>query len=234
MSAYFMWNGEKSTKKKYGLYVSAYPDIIVPEERLKDVTVPGRSGSLTQYEGAGVYNDYIASVECFVLSPDTIPELAAWLKGSGEVVFGNQPDVFYKARITNQIAFSQVMRGRTPMTCVINFRCAPYRYLPGGKDQQTFAVNNSVIENPGTAPSEPRIRINCTGDVTLMVRGQILDVFNVTSFIVLDTELKEAATSKLANEKMAGEFPLLYPGFNAIAWEGSVTDVRITPRWRNL
>ena len=234
MSAWFKWNGLKSTKTKYGLYVASYPDIIIPEERLKDVVVPGRSGSLTQHEGEGVYNDFVATVECFVLSPDTIPELAAWLKGSGEVVFGNQPDVFYKARIANQIAFAQVMRGRTPMTCAVNFRCAPYRYLPGGKEWQTFALPNATIENPGTAPSEPRIRINCTGDATLMVGTQIVDVFNVTSFIELDTALKEASTSKLANEKMAGEFPLLYPGPNALSWTGSVTDVRIKPRWRSL
>jgi phage-related protein len=234
VSAWFEWNGEKSTLAEYGLYVSAHPDICIPEERLKDVTVPGRSGTLTQFEGEGVYNGFIASVECFILSPDTLPAIAAWLKGSGEVVFGNQPGVFYKARVTNQIAFAQVMRGRSPLTCVVNFRCEPYRYLPDGKTPQTFSANNSVIHNPGTAPSEPSIRVNVAGGCTLMIRGQIVHLMNITSFIVLDAELKEAYTSKLANEKMVGEFPLLYPGANVISWEGGVTGVQITPRWRNL
>jgi len=234
MSAWFKWNGLKSTKTKYGLYVASYPDIIIPEERLKDVVVPGRSGSLTQHEGEGVYNDFVATVECFVLSPDTIPELAAWLKGSGEVVFGNQPDVFYKARIANQIAFAQVMRGRTPMTCVINFRCAPYRYLPSGKEQIIVQYNGTIVDNPGTAPSEPRFRVTCAGNGTLIVDDQHVDVFNITSFIVIDTALKEAYTSKLANEKMAGEFPILYPGATSIGWTGDITGVQILPRWRNL
>jgi len=234
MSAWFEWNGEKSTLPKYGLYVAVHPDIIVPEERIKSVVIPGRSGSLTQLEGGGVYNDFVASVDCFVKSPATIPALAAWLKGAGEVVFGNQPNVFYRARIVNQISFAQTMRGRLPMTCVINFRCAPYRYLPSGKKQQTIAYNGSTIDNPGTAPSEPRVRITCAGNGTLMIHGQIVDVFNITSFIVLDTELKEAYTSKLANEKMAGDFPLLLPGVNPVGWAGDITGVQILPRWRNL
>ena len=191
MANWFQWKGERSTLIKYGLYVVSHPSIIIPDERLRHVEVPGRSGTLTQFEGDGVYNDYIASVECLIRSPATIPAVAAWLKGSGEVIFGNQPDVFYKARVANQIELAQVMRGRPHRTCIVNFRCEPYRYLPSGNTQQTVSANNSAITNPGTASSEPLIRVNGTGDVTLMIRGQIIALFAVNSYITLDTALKE-------------------------------------------
>ena len=100
---------------------------------------------------------------------------------------------------------------------------------------QTISSNNAYVSNPGTAPSEPLIRVNCTGDITLMIRGQIIALLAVNSYITLDTALKEAYRSTaLQNNKMVGEFPLLLPGNNSISWEGSVTNLQITPRWRNL
>ena len=233
MPNWFKWNGALSTA--HGLYVKVHPSFVVPDERVNFVTIPGRSGTLTQIEGDGVYNDFIASVECFVPSPASIPGISLWLRGAGEVVFANQPDVFFKARVVNQIEFAKVMRGRPHSTCIVNFRCAPYRYLPIGNEPLDFPVNNSVITNSCAAPSEPLIRVNGSGDITLMIGGQIVGLLGVDGYIILDTALKEAYTGvALANHKMIGDFPLLHPGMSMISWSGVVTSVQITPRWRNL
>jgi len=235
MPNWFQWKDERSTLAKYGLYVVTHPSICVPAERIRDILVPGRSGSLTQFEGEGVYDDFIASAECMVRSPATIPAIAGWLKGSGDVVFGNQPDYFFKGRVANQIEFEKVMRGRQHRSCVVNFRCAPYRYHANGNTQQTISTRPTAFINPGTAPSEPLIRVNGSGDFGIWVGTEFISFTAVNGYIVLDTARKEAYRgTTLQNNKMIGEFPLLWPGTNLISWDGPVTSLVITPRWRSL
>ena len=76
-----------------------------------------------------------------------------------------------------------------------------------------------------------------SGDVTLMVGGtQIVELTGIEEGIVLDSEIQEAYWGEtLQNSRMSGPFPALKPGANAISWSGgTVTSVKITPRWVTL
>lgn len=87
MQDYFLWNGVDC--RAYGIHVTEQPPITIPLERSTQTNVPGRPGSLTQLEGEDIYDDMILSVTCFISAPAQIPAIAAWLKGSGTVTFGN-------------------------------------------------------------------------------------------------------------------------------------------------
>ena len=88
MSDYFIWKNQRSTE--YGVYVLTQPPPLVPQERSVQTKVPGRPGSLTTLEGEDVYEDLMLTAECYLRDSARIPEIAAWLKGGGDVTFGNR------------------------------------------------------------------------------------------------------------------------------------------------
>ncbi len=230
MQDYFLWNGVDC--RTYGIHVSEQPPITIPVERSTQTNVPGRPGSLTQLEGEDVYDDMILTATCFISDPAQIPPVAAWLKGSGTVTFANRMGGYYKARIANQIPFEKVLRGNPHCTFAVNFRCYPFFYADSVADI-TVTTSGTVITNPGSIYSEPRITVYGSGDITLIVGTTIVELSDVSSSIVIDSALQEAYKgSALQNQKMSGDFPVLKPGANAISWTGAVTRVVVRPNWR--
>ena len=110
--------------------VSEYPAISRPKERVSQITIPGRSGVLMLPEnGLPVYEPVLRTAQCWVRPDADIDAICAWLQGSGSVVFGNEPDRSYDARIINQIDFSKILRGRGFRSFAVPFQCQPYKRL---------------------------------------------------------------------------------------------------------
>ena len=232
MTDYFIWNGVDCRTK--GIHVSELPPITIPLERSKQTNVPGRPGSLTQLEGDDVYDDMILTATCFISDPAQIPAIAAWLKGKGAVTFANRTGGYYKARIANQIPFEKVLRGNPHCTFAVNFRCYPFFYADAAADI-TVTTSGTIITNPGSVYSEPKITLTGSGDITLMVGTTIMELTDITGSIVIDSALQEAYIGNtLMNDHMSGDFPVLKPGQNAISWTGTVTRVVVRPNWRYL
>lgn len=232
MQDYFLWNGVDC--RTYGIHVTEQPPITIPLERSTQTNVPGRPGSLTQLEGEDVYDDMILTATCFISDPAQIPVIAAWLKGSGTVTFANRTGGYYKARIANQIPFEKVLRGNPHCAFSVNFRCFPFWYQ---EDAASITVNTSgtIVTNPGSVYAEPILTVYGSGDITLMVGTTIVELEDISGSIVLDCALKEAYLGNaLMNDHVAGDFPVLKPGANAISWSGTVTKVEIKPNWRYL
>lgn len=124
MNDWFEWNGKRCTE--YGIHVSEQPPLTLPAERVTFTDVPGRSGSLTTTEGEYVYEDMVLTAQCFIESGARVPEIAAWLRGSGAVIFANRPEGYYEARIINQIPFEKILRGNPHLAFAVNFRCKPF------------------------------------------------------------------------------------------------------------
>ena len=229
---WFEWNGVRSTE--YGIYVSEQPPITMPVERVTRVTVPGRSGTLTKTEGEDVYDDLIMTAQCVMKDGSRIPEIMKWLKGSGKVAFANRQGGFYYARVSNQIPFDRVMRGRENRSFAVVFRCGPFWYKDG--DGEITLTKSGTVTNEGSVYAEPEITVKGTGDCTLMVGGTVIELTDLTGSITLDSRLQEAYDGLTdMNGKMSGEFPRLTPGINGISWEGDgITEIRIKKNERYL
>ena len=231
MMDWFEWNGIRCTQ--YGIHVLEQPPVTIPSERVTFTDVPGRSGSLTQLEGDDVYDDMVLTATCLIADPSRIPEIAAWLRGSGTVTFANRQDGFYHARVVNQIPFEKILRGNPHRSFAINFRCKPFWYLSDVKPI-TLTTSGSFITNPGCVASEPVITVYGSGEITLMV-GMTITELEITDKITLDTPLMEAYSGSTSmNSCMSGDFPSLLPGKNAVSWSGNVSRVEIQPNWRSL
>ena len=231
MNDWFEWNGVRCTQ--YGIHVLEQPPVTIPSERVAFTDVPGRSGSLTQLEGDDVYDDMVLTATCLIDDPSRIPEIVAWLRGSGTVTFANRQGGFYHARVVNQLPFEKILRGNPHRSFAINFRCKPFWYLSDVKPI-TLTTSGSFITNPGCVASEPVITVYGSGEITLMV-GMTITGLEITDKITLDTPLMEAYVGTTSmNNCMTGDFPLLLPGKNAVSWSGNVSKVEIQPNWRSL
>ncbi len=231
MRDWFEWNGVRCTD--YGIRVTELPPITLPSERVSFVDVPGRSGSLTKTEGDDVYEDLLLTATCIVQNTERMDEIAAYLKGSGKVSFANREEGFYEARIVNQIPFDVILRGNPHRRFALNFRCKPFFYLD---DSPTYSLTRSTfLTNPGAVHSEPVITVYGSGDITLMVGMNIIELSEVSGSITLDTPLMEAYSNGIsANRQMSGDFPTLSTGATAISWTGNVSRVTVQPNWRTL
>ena len=232
MNDWFEWNGVRSTE--YGVHVLEQPVLTLPNERATFVDVPGRSGSLTVLEGESVYDDLVLTAQCIVENTERYEEIAAFLKGSGRVTFANRPEGYYEARIVNQIPFEKILRGNPHRSFAMNFSCKPFWYA---ESVPTITVTKSgtFVTNPGNIYAEPKITVVGSGSITLMVALTIVELEGIAGNITLNSALQEAYSGTTSmNSAMSGEFPILYPGANAISWTGNVSKVVIEPRWRYL
>ena len=232
MNDWFEWNGVRCTE--YGIHVLEQPPLTVPSERTTSTDVPGRSGSLTTLEGDDVYDDMVLTATCLIANPSRISEIAAWLKGSGTVTFANREGGFYYARVVNQIPFEKVLRGNPHRSFSVNFRCKPFWYL-SGVELIVLTASTGVFINPGSIASEPVLTVYGSGDITLMIGSQMIELKGIEGSITLNTELQEAYSGMSSmNSAVDGEFPTLPPGAVPYSWEGNVSRIEIQPNWRSL
>ncbi len=232
MNDWFIWNGKRCTE--YGIHVTAQPSIIRPSERVTFTNVPGKPGSLTTVEADDVYDDFILPVECTVADLSRLPEICAWLRGTGKLELPARPGGFYNARIANQIEFSKILRNHENRAFTVSFRCKPFWYK-ANVPEITLTTSGTFVTNPGSVYAEPVITVYGSGEITLMVGMTIVELDGITDSITLDTPLMEAYQGvNSMNSNMSGDFPTLTPGANAVSWTGNVTKVVIQPNWRYL
>ena len=105
---YFIWNGVNSSTKH--IIMNDRAPIIRPEERVNHVTIPGRSGELTQVEGDDIFSSYIQSLAVTVDGKTNVPAAEAWLRGDGYVTFDTQSTLKQRARIINAVTFQRHSR----------------------------------------------------------------------------------------------------------------------------
>lgn len=237
----FCWRGRLASEM--GVTVTEQVSYIRPEEVVNTVQVPGRSGTL-RLRGQAAYGEVAYSPVC-ILRPGADREAVfAWLRGSGQVVFGSMPDAAFDARLSGQIAYAELVDGAPDgyLTFTPGFICQPYRYqaapdadivIDGGQDAPV------MIRNPGNVDAAPIITVRGSGDMTLTISGSAVVLSGLVDGIVLDCEMLDAYSldrSALLNNRMDGDFPVIPPGDCYVAWalgEGAALhSVTITPMWR--
>lgn len=222
----FVWRGIHSNEK--GLKIISLPNITTPEKREEKIIIPGRDGYLTQSDES--YEGEVKPVE-FDIKHDNFDDIKTWLNGSGEVIFSNEPDRYYKARIINKLDLARVLEKFH--SGIIQFDCQPFGY---GLNNDLIIIDKPIsIYNEGTYKSQPYLKIFGFGYITLNINDEVIKLKNIEDYVELDSEIMECYKEhQNCNNKMIGEFPILKVGKNNISWIGNVNKIEITPRWRCL
>ena len=224
MKKTFVWNNKRA--EDMNIKTISIPDIKLSSERKTETVIPGRDGFLTELDGYDgdtkqVTTDY---------KGDNPLKIAQWLKGNGEVVFGNLPDRYYQARINNMIPISQILENEM-YTFPIEFRCQPYGYLLDGKEELTITSGTVLNHNKADTESLPIITINGTGPCVFTINSRTFNISEIGGSITINSLMKLVYNNK--GDKMTGKFPYLDTNENTITFTGpNINSVSIIPNWR--
>lgn len=116
-----IWKGVSSTTIN-GLLISELPPISKPAMRVKETTIDGRDGSIIEELG---YSSYDKNVVIGLHGNFDINKVIKYFTGEGEVVFSNEPDKVYTAKIVGQIDYNRLLRYRQ---ATIPFRVQPFKH----------------------------------------------------------------------------------------------------------
>lgn len=229
--------GNKNSFEDYGILIAKRPVIPSPKRRVTFVNVPGRDSNIKFDEGT--YEDINIVVECTVKDrnnlSEKLDEIKGWLFNSGEseLIFSFQDDRKYTAQVINAIDFKPLYKiiGVFP----ILFSCRPFKYEVTNS-MITIQGSGGTINNVGTVESEPIISVYGSGNITLSINNDEIQLRDVSNSITIDSVIEDCYgnNNENLNVKMAGEFPRLIPGINTIRWTGSISKLEIIPNWRWL
>jgi len=202
------------------------------EEQLITYTVPNRDDEPIEHTGS--YKPYIRTMIFAVKDKSRVKDLFDWLQGAGKLYTSIDPGGFFKAHVVSQRYVTRQTLNYDYIQVI--FKINPgFFYLGSGDTPLPFTTSPAVINNLGTHDSEPLIKVTGSGNITLDINGKIIQLTGVVDHIYLDSE-GQYCYKDTTNEgqKMVGDFPVLNPGVNNMAWTGTVTSIEIIPRWRDL
>lgn len=235
MKTSFTYLGKNSLD--FGIRVEEGVTFESPERDIEFVEIPGRDGDI------GIDNGRLKSINksfpvtIFPLANKTIAQqttdISNWLKtNTGNVLFdiSNEPDYSYFGFYYEQYSVEKFFRvyGRA----VINFKIQPYKFLKSGL---TPLTSPATLNNPTTRDARPLITIKGTGNITLQIGTEKLTLKNVDGGVVVDS-LKQVVTN-LAGTRPAWDkvtsypLPVIKPGNQAVLTTGTITEIKITPRY---
>lgn len=228
---YIIFNGKDSRDIK-GLLISELPPITKPNMRAKETVIDGVDGSIIEELG---YESYDKTVAIGVKIGAEIDKIIDFFTGNGELVFSNEPDKYYIARIIKGIDYVRLGRFRV---ATVTFRVQPFKYNRVEVARQATSERTSmIIENLGNHTAKPLITITGSGTVELTVNGNKICTYTFPegeSSVLLDSEKQDAIwDNTLKNRNMNGDFPIFEKGNNTLSWSGTVTSITITKysRW---
>lgn len=135
MVNYIELNGEKSTDVK-GLIIQSLPPITKPKVRTSIEEIDGRDGDVVTKLG---YAAYGKEVSIGLHGDFDIDDAIAFFDSEGEVVFGNEPDKYYRYRILDEIDFERLVRFRTAK---VKMHVQPFKY---DAVDRTFDIVNQFL-----------------------------------------------------------------------------------------
>ena len=231
LDIYFKYRGRNS--REMGIEAESFFEVGEAVPNVEQITVPGRSGALTYWDGT--YANRPITAPSFLLSeilPRDIEKINTWLLSSqsyDKLVLSNDPEHFFLARAVAGVSENVRADLLTPFT--LEFDALPQKFLEAGTEESTAGAN---IYNPTDFTAFPIWKINATGNVTLTVGQNTATITGITGQIVLDTETGTATkdgTNVSAYVSFAEDLTLA-PGNNAVSIRGGT--LRYIPRWWTL
>jgi predicted phage tail component-like protein len=200
--------------------------------RVKETVIDGVDGSIIEELG---YESYDKTVAVGLKIGADVDKIIEFFTGNGEIVFSNEPDKYYVARIIKNIDYERLLRYRV---ATVTFRVQPFKYNRVEVAREATPDRQSmIVENLGNHASKPLITITGSGTVELSVNGNAVCRYTFPSgenTVLLDSEKQDAYWGNtLKNRNMIGEFPIFEKGNNVFSWSGEVASIQIKKysRW---
>lgn len=217
---------------EYGVIVTRLPDIPAAEENGEWVAIPGADGE--RFVSDGALQSVTMTVPLWIPPTADVNAVTAWLSGAGDLRINDWPWT-WRARVEGQINLAP---------CAFNdgwtaspvFKANPHRYLYPADDAIAIAASGTSLTGKGTAAAKPLVEITGSGDITLMIGDSTMLIDGLDGTLALDCDAKIAYSGAMLKgdlvEIVDGIWPTLQPTATLISWAGSISALKITPRWR--
>lgn len=228
----FIFNGQKA--RSLGLELQSPLSLSAAVPKISTSTIPGRNGVLHYYDGS--YENRDLSGEGFILSADVSKRIGiinAWLlgpKGYARLERDEDPDHFMMARCKKGIN-SKIVKGLLT-SCNISFDCKPQRFLKYGEGEFDVTESKKLL-NPTAYDALPIITIEGAGNVSISSGLWTLEFKDLSGSVTFDSETLCSYNGNVnlnAKTSLSGDV-ILPPGENTFTVNGSVTAIKIIPRW---
>ncbi|MCL2107434.1 MAG: hypothetical protein FWH26_10325 [Oscillospiraceae bacterium] len=255
--SYFEFAG-MSTANISGLLIERKDIYGLPERDIEKIHVPGRNGDvLVDY---GSYKNGIVSYECAVTKYNALRDLGRLLTVGQQNTAGFTPWKGYQllrdgwaeherlAVCSMQIPMEEIIAKRL-LRFKVSFDCKPQKYYNRAAVVQRSGAGALAVERPyGATAAAPRIEIVGSGTITLNLEGQIITLTGLVippmsggqyqwPSAVIDSEAM-IACRYLSNGTREvidiAQWPQFWQLLHTVSVSGSVTNIKIWPRWWSI
>ena len=219
---------------KYKILLEKMPSRPTSAKRVVYLDIPGRDGHLIYDDGSLLPTPILVECSIMDVTQSDLRKIKQWLSGSGNLIFNDEPNVYWRARLDLQLDFVKPLKLLHEF--ILTFDCFPYAFLKIGDKPLVFnptaTLWEAILMNDYNV-SLPHIKIFAQGDVGLLINGIETDFYSIDHLIEVDSELQQCykGTQNLGMN-MSGDFPILNEGRNVIQFTGNIQQVQIIPHWR--
>lgn len=219
----------------YGIRIAGPVPRPVATQRVEDIEVAGRAGTLTRFQGLG---DVTLNIPMLFMGKD---RLTNYRKFAAALTTAKTIALSHDGGRVRRIKHAQL----TPLTsetsgwaaAELTVTCQPYAYFAAPHRQTLNATGSTVVNNLGLAEAAPKLTLTGTGTLRFGLNGTYYVINSPANSITLDSELMTAYTGASAQLNAIGsDFPIMRPGNNTFAipsTNSGITAWSLEVTWRD-
>lgn len=213
----------------YDLLILKVPPIIRPQRRVRNISVPGRSGVLREWSGD--YEAYTKKPE-FLYKGESLGDAMDFLRNATLISFENEPDYCYEVSADEVVESERGKAGEMYIKCA--YLTQPLKRLvnePILDEETTYTVTNI-----GNEPALPKIIVTGAGTKTLSIGSdEITIAFAIGGETItidsLNGQIYDANGASAWN-KVTGNLPTIPVSESSITISTTGTALTVYPNWR--
>jgi len=213
----------------YDLLILKVPPIISPQRRVRNISVPGRSGVLREWSGD--YEAYTKKPE-FLYKGESLSDAMDFLRNATLISFENEPEYCYEVSADEVVESERGKAGEMYIKC--RYLTQPLKRLvnePTLDEETTYTVTNI-----GNEPALPKIIVTGSGEQTVTIGSQTLTIdFAIGGETItidsLNGQIYDAYGAS-AWSKVTGNLPTIPVSESSITISTTGTALTVYPNWR--
>lgn len=242
---YFTYKGRPSTD--FGMTISKQAPFVKAAVRTQELDIDGVDGITIEEQG---YLPYILNFDVIVEGKENLDLIYGWLQGEGDFTRSDYPDRVLHVEMQSSLVFVMMFPGI--YTCAMSIyvkdplwrkevdEYVPMRYVKETKLKGRHdLLKEYEIENSGTAPARPIIKITKGAkedvDVTINSSRFLYTFADKETEVILDCEKQEVKNGELLRHRnmvIGYIYPELKPGVNKVYIKGDAKlEFKRKERW---
>lgn len=219
----------------FGIRITGPVPRPVATQRVEDIEVTGRAGTLTRLKGWG---DVTFTIPMLFMGTHRLAnyrKFAAALSNAKTITLSHDGGRVRRIKHTQLTALTGETSGWAAAELTVT--CQPYAYYPAPHRQTLNPTGSTVVTNPGLTDAAPKLMLTGTGTLRFGLNGTYYVINSPASTITVDSELMTAYTGATAQlNAISSDYPMMRPGNNTFtvpSTNSGITAWSLEVTWRD-